>query len=199
MSRPSARTARLAKWAAIPVTLLASGALVATSSYSAFSATTTSPTVSWKTGTVALDDNDLGTALFDMPNLKPGATDTKCITVSSAGTLPAKVKLYATPGSVSGDSNLAKTITLKVEQGTGTSTAGTCSFQADPTSPIYSGSLADFSGTKTNYASGVGTWVTTGSADTHVYRFTYSLPDVSDNTLQGKTASLGFTWEAQNL
>src|SRR4051794_4529260 len=71
--------------AAVPAAVLASGALVWQSSYSAFSATTSNPTNNWTAGTVALADDDSNTALFTATNLKPGSTGTKCIAVTSTG------------------------------------------------------------------------------------------------------------------
>ena len=65
--------------------VLASGGLVWQSSYSAFSATTSNPTNNWSAGTVALSDDDSNTAMFTASNLKPGATGTKCIAVTSTG------------------------------------------------------------------------------------------------------------------
>ncbi len=74
MSRVSPRAARLAAWIAVPAALVASGVVVSTASYSAFSATTTNPTSNWTAGTVALSDDDANTALFTAANLKPGST-----------------------------------------------------------------------------------------------------------------------------
>src|SRR5262245_56233961 len=82
--------------AAVPMAVLASGGLVWQSSYSAFSATTSNPTNNWTAGTVALSDDDSNTAMFTASNLKPGATGTKCIAVTSTGSLASTVKLYGT-------------------------------------------------------------------------------------------------------
>jgi hypothetical protein len=68
--------------------LLASGALVATSSYSAFSSTMSAPKANWTAGTVDLQDNGYSTWTLDVSNLKPGDRDTECTTVTSSGTLP---------------------------------------------------------------------------------------------------------------
>ena len=87
---------QLVAGAAIPAAVLASGAMVWQSSYSAFSATSASPTNNWSAGTVALSDDDSNTALFTATNLKPGATGVKCIAVTSTGSLASTVKLYGT-------------------------------------------------------------------------------------------------------
>ena len=102
---------------AIPAAVIASGGLVWASSYSAFSATTASPTNNWTSGTVALADDDANTALFTASNLKPGATGAQCITVTSTGSLASTVKLYGTNYATTND--FASQLTLTVQQGTG--------------------------------------------------------------------------------
>ncbi len=96
MSAPTTRTLTIARYAAIPAALLASAAVVSTASYSAYTASTSNPTSNWATGTVALSDDDTNTALFSATNLKPGSTGTKCVVVSSTGSLASSVKLYGT-------------------------------------------------------------------------------------------------------
>ena len=200
------RNKRLVAAASIPVAVVASGALVWQSSYSAFSATTSNPTNNWTSGTVALTDNDGGTALFTAANLKPGSTGTKCIVVSSSGSLPSAVKLYgtgytSTPGTPG--KNLGDVITLKVEEGTGATNAACAGFQPDaaPAATIFNGTLSSFASGSTAYASGVGTWtpagVSTGS-ESKSYRVTYTLSSTADNGYQNANAAIGFTWEAQN-
>ena len=117
MSRVTPRAARLAAWIAIPAALVASGAVVSTASYSAFSATTVNPTSNWTAGSVALSDDDNNTALFTATGLKPGSTGANCITVTSTGSLASTVKLYATNAQTS--SALASNTALVIEQGTG--------------------------------------------------------------------------------
>ena len=76
--------------------LVASGAMVWHASYSAFSSTTSNPTNKWAAGTVAQADDDSNTAMFNASSLKPGSTGSKCIAVTSTGSLPSAVKLYGT-------------------------------------------------------------------------------------------------------
>lgn len=198
-ARPTARTARLAGWIAVPAAVVLSGALVAGASYSAFSATTINPTSNWEAGTVQLADDDANTALFTATGLKPGSTGTRCIAVTSTGSLPSTVKLYAT-GATSTKS-LSASINLVVTQGTGGSFAGGCAGFTPLASgaTVYSGTLAGFSGSATGFGTGLGTWAPTGTAsETRVFQFTYTVDPAAPNTTQGGTASLGFTWEAQN-
>jgi hypothetical protein len=186
---------RLVAAAAAPVALLASGGIVWAASYSAFSATTVNPTSNWTSGTVALSDDDSNTALFTASGLKPGSTGTKCIAVTSTGSLPAAVKLYGT--SYTTTNALAANINLKVEEGTGATTASCTNFVASST--LYDGAMSVFGTTKTSYATGVGSWAPTGSgSETKSYRVTYLVSPTTPDTAQGGTAALGFTWESQN-
>ncbi|WP_420369845.1 hypothetical protein [Curtobacterium sp. L1-20] len=196
MSRVTPRAARLAAWIAVPAALVASGVVVSTASYSAFSATTVNPTSNWTAGSVALSDDDNNTALFSATGLKPGSTGSNCITVTSTGSLPSTVKLYGTNASAT--KGLDANTTLTVEQGTGGG-FGSCSgfTPASANGTLYSGLLSGF--TASNFATGLGTWAPTGTAsESRVYRFTYTVSSTAPNTVQGGTAALGFTWEAQN-
>jgi hypothetical protein len=195
MSKLNITPKKLVAGAAVPLAVLASGGLVWQSSYSAFSATTANPTNNWTSGTVALADDDSNTAMFTASNLKPGATGTKCIAVTSTGSLASTVKLYGT--SYSTTNGLAPNITLTVEEGTGATTASCAGFTGGTT--LYSGALSTFGTTKTNFATGVSSWAPTGSgSDTKSYRITYTLSASTPDTAQGGTAALGFTWESQN-
>jgi hypothetical protein len=198
MSRVTPRAARLAAWIAVPAALVASGVVVSTASYSAFSATTVNPTSNWTAGSVALTDDDNNTALFNASNLKPGSTGANCITVTSTGSLASTVKLYATNPATT--NNLAGNITLQIEQGTGGGFGSCTGFTPAATNgTLYSGTLAAFGSGSTNFASGLGTWAPTGTAsEARVYRFTYTVSSTAPNSVQGGTASVGLTWEAQN-
>jgi hypothetical protein len=181
---------------AIPAAVVVSGAMVWQSSYSAFSATTSNPTTNWTSGTVALSDDDSNTAMFNAAtNLKPGATGTKCIAVTSTGSLASTVKLYGT--SYATTKGLADNINLKVEEGTGATTASCSGFTAGST--LFDGALSSFGTTKTSFANGVSTWAPTGTAsETKSYKVTYTLSATTPDSAQGGTAALGFTWESQN-
>lgn len=197
--RPSARTARITTLAVVPLALLASGLVVSQASYSAFSASTSDGGNAWSMGSVALSDDSAQEALFSASNLKPGSADTNCIAVTSSGSLPSAVRLYATDVRQTG--NLGSYVTLQIRQGTGGG-HGTCAgFTPATTSPVlYSGSLSKFAGASTSYATGVGTWQPTGTAEeTVVYEISYAVSPDAPSSVMGATASLGFTWEAQNL
>jgi len=200
--RPSRKVATIVSLVAVPVALAASGLVVAQSSYSAYSATTANPTSNWATGTVALSDDDNNTAAFTASNLKPGSTGSRCIVVSSTGSLPSAVKLYGTGAATT--KALASDINLTITQGTGGS-FGSCTgyTPAASGSTVYNGTLAGFSSAATNFSNGLGTWNTTGTGavanpETRTYQLTYSVRTETTNDTQGGTAAIGFTWEAQN-
>jgi hypothetical protein len=197
MKTPSVRSARLATWLAIPAALIVSGIAVSGASYSAFSSTTSNPTSNWQTGSVVLEDDDADAALFTVEGLQPGSTGSKCIAVTSTGTLASTVKLYAT--SLATTKALSSYIDLTIVQGTG-GTFGSCTgFAALASdSSVYNGTVAGF-GAVTTYAGGLGVWAPTGaSSETRVYKITYTVNAATPNTAQAGSASVAFKWEAQN-
>lgn len=198
MFRPTRRAARIAKYLAIPVALIVSGLVVAQASYSAYSDSTVNPTNNWTSGTVKLSDDDANTALFTATGLKPGSTGTKCIAVTSSGTLPSAVKLYGTAPTTT--LALSTYLNLTVTQGTAGTFASCTGFTPLATgASVYSGTLLNFGATATNFASGLGSWAPTGTApETRTYQFVYTLSATAPDTTQGGTAAIGFTWEVQN-
>lgn len=196
--RPSLRFAKIASLIAIPAAVAVSGLVVSQASYSAYSATTVNPTNNWATGTVALTDDDANTAAFTATNLKPGATGTRCIVVTSAGSLASSVKLYAT--TPTSTKNLAANINLAITQGTGGS-FGSCTGYTPLASgsALYSGTLDAFGSSYTGYSNGLGTWAPTGTAnESRTYQITYTVNSQAPDSTQGGAASTGLTWEAQN-
>ena len=179
---------------AVPAAVLASGALVWGASQAAFSGQTINNGNSWATGTVVLSDDDSGTAMFNVTNMKPGATGTKCIQVTSTGSLASAVKLYGT--GFTQTNSVGAQITLTVEEGTGATTSSCTGFTG---SSIFTGTLADFAANRSNYSNGAGTWAPTGTPpETRSYKFTYTLAANAPDSVQGSTAGIGFTWESQN-
>jgi hypothetical protein len=195
---PSARLAKTMRWAILPAALVVSGLVIAPASYSAFSSTTANPTSNWTAGTVMLADDDASSALFTATGLRPGSTGTKCIVVTSSGNLPSTVKLYGTGAATT--NALSGSITLAVTQGTGGS-FGSCTGFTPLASgaSVYNGTLAAFAAGSTGFATGLGNWAPTGSAsESRTYQFVYTVDAAAPNTTQGGTASIAFTWEAQN-
>jgi hypothetical protein len=189
------RLRTLSKWGVMPVSVFLSGLVVWQSSYSAFSSTTVNPSNSFGSGSVVLADDDSGTSMFTATLLKPADTGTKCIVVTSTGTLASTVELYAT--SYSTTNALSTYLDMVIDEGTVGNFSSCGSFAA--VTNIFTGTLATFGTTKTTFATGVGTWAPAGTGSpTKVYRIKYTLNAATPNTSQSGTAALGFTWEAQN-
>lgn len=170
--------------------------------FSAFSSQTENPGNIVTAGTVVLEDNDSGVALYSMTAAKPGESKTSCIKVTYKGSLPATVKLFTT--STIGE--LGPFVNLKIEAGTATSSTfpsceGFAAFGTGGT--LYEGTLSAFATEKGSYANGISTfpsgatkWETNNSV---VYRVTATLSSSAPETAQGKsTGSHAFKWEAQN-
>jgi hypothetical protein len=168
-----------------------------------FSATTQNAGNEISTGTVAISDNDLGSALYTVTGAKPGDTVSKCIKTTYTGSLPSDVHLYTT--STAG--TLAQYVDLRITQGTGTAAFPGCGdFAPDSNGVVYSGTLANFETTRSNYATGINTdpvvlnqtdWVTGNSV---VYKIDATLQATTPDSGQGASTGVHtFVWEARNL
>ena len=196
MHRPSVRVGSAVRLAAIPLSVVLGAGVVWQASQAAFTATTSNPTNNWSAGSVALSDDDSNTAMFAASNLKPGSTGQKCIAVTSTGTLPATVKLYATGAART--NGFDSYLNLTVEQGTGGGFSSCTGFTAGGgAGQSYTGTLAGFTSTYQNFGTGLGTFAPTGSGpQTATYRFTYTVDSATPNSAMNGTAASGFTWES---
>lgn len=162
--------------------------------FAAFSGTTTNPNNSFAAGTVTIEDNDGGTALFSnaVPK-KPGDYD-RCIKVKYTGSLDATVKLYTSAITGTGSD-----LNVTIEKGTGA--AADCSDFTAAGTVFGPDTLANFRTAHSSFSNGLAVnpgaatkWVTN---DEVAYRFRITVPD--DNSAQGKTVDpFTLTWEAQN-
>ena len=170
--------------------------------FSAFSSQTDNPGNVITAGTVTLEDNDGGSALYAMTAAKPGESKTSCIKVTYKGSLPATVKLF-TPSTIG---ELGPYVSLKVEAGTqASSTFPGCEgfTPASSGATVYEGTLSAFATEHNAFANGIVTnpasatkWETNNAV---VYRFTATLSAAAPETAQGKTTGAHIMrWEAQN-
>jgi predicted ribosomally synthesized peptide with SipW-like signal peptide len=170
--------------------------------FSAFSSQTDNPGNVVTAGTVTLEDNDGGSALYAMSAAKPGESKTSCIKVTYKGSLPSTVKFF-TPSTIG---ELGPNVNLKVEAGTATSSTfpsceGFAAFGSGGT--VYEGTLAAFATEHSSFANGITTnpsgatkWETNNSV---VYRVTATLSASAPESAQGKTTGTHILrWEAQN-
>ncbi len=150
-----------------------------------------------KAGTVVLTNDAGGTAVYSVNAATPGTTMTRCVVVSYDGTLPARVKLF---GSVSG--GLAQHLTLEVVRGTKAPAAnGDCTgFTADTANHAGLGAGVVWRGTLDTFPGSGAPLVdpqTWNLDDDHAYQFRLTMS--SAEAAQGLSATMSFTWEAENL
>jgi hypothetical protein len=172
------------------------------STFSAFSGATSNTSNSWAAGTVVVGDNDSGSAMLTMTGMKPGDTDTSCITVTSTGTLSSALRMYGTTGGT----GLAPYLSLVVTRGTGGSFDNCTGFAADAGNYIGQGAGVLYNGLLSAYPTSFATSIpdlaavstsevwTTG--ETHSYRFALTVAD--NNAAQGLNYSQTFTWDARS-
>ena len=176
--------------------VVVAGLLTFTASQAAFSAPTSSETNEFVAGTVVVTDNDSGAAMFSIVDMVPGIANRveSCVEVIYSGSIaPADVRLYIAPGDLTG--GLAAYLDLVVERGTGASGFGNCSGFTSAES-IYSGTLAGFAATHTDFTSGAGTWTPSATPTGRYHRFVVTLQ--ADLAAQGGSATIALTWEAQD-
>ena len=114
------------------------GSLAAAGVFGVFSATTTNAGNEISAGTVALSDNDAGSAMYNLNGATPGDTATSCIKVTYNGSLNSDVRLYS-PDTVG---VLAPYVDMTIEEGTqSSSTFPDCTGFTASGGPIYSGTL----------------------------------------------------------
>lgn len=173
------------------VGMLAASAIVWQTSQAAFTGSTQNTTNSWTAGTVSLTDDDAGVAMFSLTGLVPGATATRCITVTYGGSATAAVRLFvpASSGALRGD------LDLVIQEGTGGSFASCTGFTSSST--LYTGTLLTAATNNAAYGSGWSLWQPTGAAQSRTYRFTYTLNAATADAQQGASATATFQWEAR--
>jgi predicted ribosomally synthesized peptide with SipW-like signal peptide len=174
--------------------------------WAAFNSAATNAGNKVESGTVKLEDNDSGSALFSLSGVEPGDTDTGCIKVTYKGSLASEVRLYGTTTGA----GLGVYASLTVTRGSYTPSEpgfdSCANFTPDATtyvsgqSPgvVYAGTLQGFPDT---YAGGVvdpssgspEAWTTD---EHHVYKLQITVGD--NRAAEGKDVTQTFTWEARN-
>jgi hypothetical protein len=163
--------------------------------FSAFSSTTSSGTNTFASGTVQLDSNGTGAVLFDMPEMVPGNSASRCVEVTYTGSLPADVQFY---GTFTG--TFAPYLDTVVTRGTFPGTAPAANdctgFLADTASgDVFSGTLDGLQTSAAPFTDPAASWVTD---DAHVYKVDVTLPVGAAAASQGLTTSGSLTWQAEN-
>lgn len=188
----------LGRLALTAVVLFGTASVLEGGTMAALSGTTENAANSFSAGTVALSDNDAGTALLSLVNARPGAPVTNCLQVSYTGTLTAGVRLYGTFAGT-----LAPHVRITITRGTDASPSfGSCStfvadtvnYRAQGAGVLFAGPLSTF---PTSFTTGLVDPTTTWSSGAKVsYRFSAEIVDT--NAAQGLSSTASFTWEARS-
>jgi hypothetical protein len=191
------------------------GLLVWQGSYAAFSATTNNASDSWASGALTLT-NDAGTgtysgttaAVFTETAIKPGSTNSKCITVAAGGATGGTLKFYRS--AITGTTNptllapqLAMTIlatpvlTAVPSPAVGVNCAN---FPTSGTSLLTTGT-STLTTVPSTYATGLGAFVIPVGARWVTFKITYTFTSTGtnsgDNALQSSDAAADLNWEIQ--
>ena len=200
MRKPTARTSKIAAAVVTPVALVATGALIFSSSYAAFTGQTRNSGNEWATGSVKLTDDDNGSSRFQVANMLPGDTQTKCITVTADATVPSTVKGYAV-NPVTSTAGLENKILVTIDSGTGGSFADCAGFTPVGPAHVTNAPLSAIAQVST-FETGFGGWVVPAGVSSKTYRMTWKF-DTTGMTqsqidqLQGAKTGIDMQWEMQ--
>jgi hypothetical protein len=175
------------------------GTVAAGGVFGLFSATTQNAGNEISTGSVALSDNDNGSAMFNITNAKPGDSWTRCIKVTYSGSLPADVRVY----NQNGVSPLGAHLLVTMTQGTQDSPVfpDCTGFTADATGVLYTGPMATGRPPAWEFGlpvvpAGQVAWQPGASL---VFKLVVTLDPATPDTMQGSTTgSMTTVWEARN-
>lgn len=200
MRGPSSKLGRIATAAATPVAIVAAAALIWQSSYAAFTSTTRNSGNEWATGSVALTDDDAGSARFQVQNMEPDDTDTKCITVTANASDTGVVKGYAV-NPVTSPQGLENYVIVSVDFGTGGGFSSCTGFTSEGTI-IPDTSLADLAAFN-SYETGAGGWTVTAGEHSRTYKITWTfdtsgLTQSQIDNLQDAQTGIDFQWELRS-
>jgi Camelysin metallo-endopeptidase len=180
----------------IAVAMLAIVGVVGTRA--AISATTDNPGNQFNAGTIDLADNDGGTYMYQVNNVQPGESISRCIKVTYTGSLNSTVKLFMdTPLDT-----LAPYVDMSVDVGTqATSSFPNCTGFTS-TSTIYSGTLSGFQSTYGSAASGLA-YSPNGATpwqnnDSVVYQVTLTLQSTARPAGADFSGTHTYTWQADS-
>ncbi len=178
--------------------LAAVSVMLVTRSSAAFTASTDNTGSSFSGGSVELVDNDTGSALFTVADMKPGDTATNCIIVTYQGSVadPGGVKVYS--GGYTDSGTFGDHLDVTIEEGGG-GTFNNCTGFSRENTIVPATALSAFDSTVTDYASGAGVWDPGGTPQSKTYRISVRLDPTTPSDQQNEGVSdLTFTWEVQS-
>lgn len=200
MRSPSSKIVRISAAAATPIAVIAAAALIWQSSYAAFTGSTRNSGNEWSTGSVALTDDDAGSARFQVTDMIPEDTQTRCITVTANATNPGTVKGYAV-NPVTSNIGLEDHIFITVNAGTGGG-FGSCTGFTSEEEVIPHMSLRQLAGFD-SYADAAGGWDVPEGTSSRTYEITWKFETTGMaqneiDELQGSRTGIDFQWELQS-
>lgn len=199
MKKPSRRAQKTLIAATTPIAVVCAAAMVYQASYAAFTGQTRNSGNQWSTGSVNLTDDDNGTSRFQVANMLPGATDTKCIKVTANASVDSTVKGYAV-NPVTSPQKLENRIKVTIEDGTGGTFANCTGFVPDGVPLVTAVPLSTIAQGNT-YETGFGGWaVTPGGPKDKTYRMTWTfdttgMTQAEIDQLQGASTGIDMQWE----
>lgn len=204
MQKPSRRTQKLLAAATTPIALVAAGAMIYQASYAAFTGQTRNSGNEWSTGSVNLTDDDNGQARFQVANMLPGATETKCVKVTANASVPSLVKGF-TVNPVSSVQHLEDRIKVTIVSGNGGNFADCNGFAPDalnngvivPDVPLSTLAQAN------TFEQGMGGWQVPVGIHEKTYKFTWrfdtaGLTQGQIDQLQGAKTGIDMQWEMRS-
>ena len=198
MHAPSPRVRRAIVLGTTPVAVLLAGLMVWQGTNAAFSADTRNIGNHWETGSVTLTDDDSGLAMFNVQNVVPGQSGSKCIVVTATPTVASTVKTYVQSLQADG---LENNVFVSMQQGSGGS-FGDCTGFVPAGDTVTSMTLVS-AATYNSFANGVLPWSISAGTSYKTYKVSWifdtgSLDQAGVDALQGKSASMNIEWELQN-
>jgi hypothetical protein len=169
---------------ALGVVLAAAG--LAVGSGANFTASSANPANTFTAGTLTIG-NTPSSAFLAAGNMKPGDTTTGTVDIQNTGSVPGTFSLKTSNATDSTGVSLLGQLDLRVRD------CGVFSGSTAPTCDANSASVY------TGKVSGLSTAASLGSfasSAKHRYQFDVTLPSSTDDTFQGKTASVQFNWSA---
>jgi spore coat-associated protein N len=181
MSRFNALAARPRRTLpALAVVLAAVGITVG--SGADFTASSANAGNAFTTGTLLIADGTSG-AVLTASGLKPGDTTTGTVDIQNTGSLTGAFGLGSS--SPAGDTDLLDQLDLTVKD---------CGLFVGATAPSCAGASTVLAGS-VNIGSPIGLGDYAPNAK-HRYEFTATLPQITDDTFQGRSATITFDWSA---
>jgi hypothetical protein len=199
VNKPSRRAQKIMAAATTPVAVIAAGTLVYQASYAAFTGQTRNSGNEWSTGSVTLTDDDNGQARFQVSNMLPGQTQTKCITVTANASVPSTVKGFAI-NPVTSVQGLENRILVTIDSGNGGSFTDNCA-GFTPVGPEHVSNKPLTEVAQANsFASGFGGWSVEPGVFSRTYRMTWKfdttgMTQAQIDQLQGAKTGIDMQWE----